>query len=203
MALLDRNEDLEIGAVNCVLPRAGELIGMNTDTGGFDQAWSRGVDTGAPVCIIGAGGAARAAIAALDMLTVFQFNMIVRDLERARPLLDPYAEFGHAFGFDQAEQALAGCVGAINATPLGMDGFAEMPDAVLRGLAGIRRGGFAIDMVYSPLETNFLARARQEGLSVIDGLTVLIGQASCAFYHFYGAEAPRAHDADLRAVLTS
>jgi shikimate dehydrogenase len=201
-ALLDRNEDSSVGAVNCVVPREGRLIGRNTDIAGIDQALTKWVDTRAPVCIIGAGGGARAAISSLDFLAVYRFNLIARDQESARLLLEPYAGTAQVYDFDQAEEALAGCVGVINATPLGMTGFPDMPEAVLGGLAGVRRGSLALDMVYTPLETAFLARARQERLSVIDGLTVLIGQASDAFFHFFRAAAPRQHDFELRAGLT-
>ena len=55
----------------------------------------------------------------------------------------------------------------------------------------------------SPLETELLARARGLGLVAVDGLTMLIGQAGEAFFHLFGADAPREHDAELRARLTA
>jgi len=201
VSMLDKLEDGGIGAVNCIVPSDGRLVGWNTDSGGIDHAWDFAVDTDAPVCVIGAGGAAKAAFASLDMLAVCQFHVIARDPAKARPLLALHEGYARHFGFDQAEQALSGCVGAINATPLGMSGFARMPDSVLRGLAGIRRGGFAVDLVYSPLDTVFLSRAREEGLKAVDGLTVLIGQAHYAFFRFFGASPCREDDVQLRALL--
>jgi shikimate dehydrogenase len=205
--LLDERGDFGIGAVNCVLPRSG-LLGTNTDIAGIGEALSFGVDTSAPVCIIGAGGAAKAAVAELDVAAVFRFNVLVRDRPQGEALVGPDAEYCRVFSFDEAEAALSGCAGVINASPLGMTGFQAMPQAVLRGLGGVCRGGFlhrsgfALDLVYSPLETEFLARARQEKLRVIDGLTVLIGQAAYAFGQFFAAHAPREHDAELRKLLT-
>jgi shikimate dehydrogenase len=206
--LLDERGDFGIGAVNCVLPRNG-LLGTNTDIAGIGEALSFHIDTSLPVCIIGAGGAAKAAVAELDVQAVFQFNVLARDKRQGEALVGPEAEYCRTFSFDEAEAALSGCIGVINATPLGMAGFPEMPESVLRGLGGIRRGGFlrpggfALDLVYSPLETAFLARAQKEKLRVIDGLTVLIGQAASAFEMFFGTPAPRGHDAQLRELLTS
>lgn len=199
---LDQVDDFGVGAVNLVQPTNKGLLGLNTDSGGIDEALRAGVDTGAPVCIIGAGGAARAAIASLDVIALFQFRIIARNGAQAGPLLAPYGEHGHWFDFDHAELALKGCEGAINATPLGMTGFPAMPPSVLAGLAGIRRSGFALDLVYQPLETDFIATARRAGLETSDGLTVLIGQASYAFFHFFGKEPPREHDDELRELLT-
>ena len=205
--LLDQRDDFGIGAVNCVVPRNG-LFGMNTDIAGIGAALPFGVDTSAPVCIIGAGGAAKAVVAELDARAVFQFNLLVRDKQQGLELIGPDAEYCRVFSLEEAKAALSGCVGVINASPLGMTGFPAMPETVLEGLGGVRRGGFirqsgfALDLVYSPLETAFLARARQEKLQVIDGLTVLIGQAASAFEMFYGALAPREHDAQLRELLT-
>ena len=60
-----------------------------------------------------------------------------------------------------------------------------------------------LDMVYAPLRTTVLCRAEVVGLRAVDGLAMLIGQAAHAFRLFFGADAPREHDAELRALLTS
>ncbi len=199
---LDELRDHHIGAVNCVLPKDGRLVGKNSDTEGIGAGLTFPVRTDAPACVIGAGGAARAALATLDILAVYQFHLIARDRAKAQPLLEPHGAYGRIFGFDQAEEALDGCAGAINATPLGMSGFPDMPATVLRGLGGIRRRGFALDLVYSPPETAFLAKAREERLRVIDGLTALIAQAHWAFEAFFGAKPASGDNAELRELLT-
>jgi shikimate dehydrogenase len=59
------------------------------------------------------------------------------------------------------------------------------------------------DMVYDPVETPLLLAARAAGVIAIDGLEMLVGQAATAFEAFFGQPAPRGHDAELRASLTS
>ena len=198
---LDETRLYAVKAVNCVVPEGDRLIGFNTDVDGIGDALTWGVDTGRPVGLIGAGGAAQAAVAALDILAVYQFHCIARDSARAWSVLEPYRSESRVFGFAEAGEALRDCTCAINATPLGMTGFPAMPRTVLDGLAAIRKDGFALDLVYDPLRTAFLTRAEEEGLQVIDGLTVLIGQAASAFSHFFGDPAPRHHDAELRERL--
>ena len=58
------------------------------------------------------------------------------------------------------------------------------------------------DIVTHPLNTPLLVEARERGFSTVDGLAMLIGQAAVAFEKFFGAPAPREHDAQLREILT-
>jgi shikimate dehydrogenase len=83
-----------------------------------------------------------------------------------------------------------------------MSGQPDMPIAVLEALARSQKGAFVLDMVYSPLRTRLLERADAVGARTIDGLHMLIGQAAHAFELFFGAGAPRRHDAELRELLT-
>jgi shikimate dehydrogenase len=78
-----------------------------------------------------------------------------------------------------------------------------MPPALLDRLTLVATDALIFDMVYAPLETELLARARSRGLEAVDGLAMLIGQAAEAFFHFFGVAAPREHDAELRARLTA
>jgi shikimate dehydrogenase len=189
-------------AINCVVPRDGRLVGFNTDMSGIGNAIG-GIDTWAPVCIIGSGGAASATIADMDILAVYQFNLIARNRERALALVAAYGEHGKVFSFEQAAEAMDDCLALINASPLGMQGFEPMPESVLAALGGLRKDeAFVLDMVYAPPRTELLRRAEERGLTTIDGLTMLVGQAREAFALFFGAEAPREHDAALRERLT-
>lgn len=204
---LDRSEDGGIGAVNCILPRDGLLLGSNTDVGGayraLGAAFSAGVDTSRPLCMIGAGGAAKAALRSLDLLAIHQVHLVVRDVGKGRKLLDSSNLGGKVFTFEEAEDAINGCVGLVNASPLGMIGCPPMPDPVLRGINGLAPGGFAFDMVYSPLRTPLLERAEAAGFHIVDGITMLIGQAEQAFFDFFGASAPLDDQFRLRELLTS
>jgi shikimate dehydrogenase len=200
LACVDQIEDGGIGAINCVLPRKGRLIGRNTDMGGLDAALPETLAPGERVVLVGAGGAAAAAIAALKGRGV-GCDLIVRSRDQGRVLLDRLDADGRVFTFAETSDAIAGTCGLINASPLGMNGFPDMPANVLATLDRIRSGGFVLDMVYAPLRTPLLEAAERAGLARIDGLSMLIGQAALAFHFFFGAEAPRDADDALRTML--
>ncbi|HEX8481663.1 MAG TPA: shikimate dehydrogenase [Allosphingosinicella sp.] len=201
LPLLDECRMWEVEAVNCVVPEQGRLIGHNTDMTGVGKAVTEGVDTWAPLCLIGAGGAARAAVAALDISAVYRFNVIARDRRKARALVEPFGEYGRVFGFDSAAEAMSDCLGLINASPLGMKGFDPMPEKILDSLHLLRPDAFVFDMVYAPLETDLLRRSAALGLRTVDGLTMLVGQAEHAFELFFGQPPPAAAEAELRELL--
>ncbi len=202
MPLLDELNVSWAKAVNCVSRQDGRLIGQNTDMTGIGSALPDFIDTADPVCIIGAGGAAHAAVAELNMRAVYQFNVIARNSAKAASLAAPYGEHGRVFGFDAAGEAIAGCAGLINASPLGMIGFDSMPQRVLDSLSELSSGAFVLEMVYSPVRTALLERAESLGLFAGDGLTILEGQAEEAFFLFFGATPPREHRDELRELLT-
>lgn len=199
--LLDECRLWGVKAVNCVIPEGDRLIGYNTDMTGIGKVLTEGPETGVPICLIGAGGAAGAAIAALDILAVYQFNLIARDPVKARSLVEPYKEYGRVFGFDGAPEAIRGCIGLINASPLGMDGFEPMPDLILDSLRSLGTDAFVFDLVYTPLRTELLGRASALDLKTVDGLQMLVGQAEHAFELFFGEPPPAAHKAELRELL--
>jgi shikimate dehydrogenase len=201
-SLLDERRMWGVEAVNCVTPEQGRLIGRNTDVDGVGKALTGGVETWAPTCVIGAGGAARAAIAELDIRAVYRFNLIARDSVKGRRVVERYEDDGRVFGFEAAEEAMRGCVGLINASPLGMDGFEPMPEAILDSLPSLEPRAFVFDMVYAPVETQLLRRAAALGLTPIDGLTMLLGQAEEAFALFFGERPPAGHEPELRELLT-
>lgn len=212
MPLLDRIDPPAdaIGAVNTILP-LGErgLAGTNTDAAGFLEPLKD--DLAAThyfrmARIIGTGGAARAIIAAL---AGHSFTLVVagRDPAKARALLDELAPKGehHAialahfanptdFAFDDREACLDL---VINASSLGMQG---QPPLVF-DWSHAPPGAIAYDIVTAPRDTPLLQTARAAGNRTIDGLSMLIGQAAVAFERFFGAPAPREHDAELRAML--
>ena len=85
MALADRvdGEAKDIGASNCVIPSAEGLCATNTDAKGVLEALDT---TPWPVCVIGNGGAARAALSALDLLAAHNLRLLVRDVSRGRAM---------------------------------------------------------------------------------------------------------------------
>lgn len=195
MACIDRIDPAaaRIGAINTVVPESGGLAGYNTDEPGFLEPLGSRVS--GRVCVIGAGGAARAVLAGLAARGVRHLTLRNRSLDKGQALL---AEFG-LDGEVIAPDASAGPVDLlVNTSSLGMAGFPPMP-SVERDVAP---GGLVYDIVTTPLDTPLLQAARARGLETIDGLAMLIGQAAVAFEKFFGEAAPRGHDAELRGILT-
>ena len=202
LKFVDRRDSFveAVGAANCIVPRDGQLVAFNTDIAGVDSALP-GVHNS--VCLIGAGGAARAAIPSLDVMCALDIRVLARDPAKAAK---SFSDFDHDFrflGFDEAADAMRGADGVINASPLGMVGQPPMPQAVIAALGVTEPDSYVFDMVYAPLETELLKAARALGKDAVDGLTMLIGQAAAAFELFFGQPAPRKYDAELRALLTS
>lgn len=213
MPLLDRIDPLaaRIGAVNTVVCEAGgTLAGFNTDAAGFLEPLAdllAQAHVFRMARIVGAGGAARAIVAALADRG-FTLVLAARDPAKAAALLEELAPSGEHhtpplahfapptnFAFDDREQCLDLIV---NASPLGMTGqppldfdFSHAPP-----------GAVVYDIVTHPLDTPLLAEARRRGFVTIDGLAMLIGQAAAAFEMFFGHPAPRQYDAELRGLLT-
>jgi shikimate dehydrogenase len=200
--LLDRlDPDAEaIGAVNCIVPANGELVGYNTDVDGIAAALGTTQVQGRKAAVIGAGGGARALIAYLAQKAASKIALVVRSPARAealRPLVQ-----GYIVPFDQADVAFDGAVAIINASPLGMAGADPMPQALLQAVSEHAAGATLFDMVTTPTETEFLTVGKGAGAHCIDGLTMLVGQAARAFELFFG-KAPPPPDAQLRDLLTT
>ncbi len=185
-----------IGAANLVT-RAddGTLIAANTDAGGFYLPIAGLELTGAPIVVIGAGGAARAVLYALSRLHVGEVTIINRNGLKAGALLARFGLRGKAVP-QGTKLPMAALV--VNASPLGMAGQA----ALEIDLAPLPDGSIVYDLVYAPVETSLLAAARARGLDTVDGLEMLVGQAAIAFEVLFGMAPPRDGDAALRELLT-
>ena len=192
-----------VGAVNIVYREDGALIGMNSDVAGVQAAIGR-IARGKTVCLIGAGGAARAAIAVLRSQEVTGLRVVARDRAKASELLQDCALPATVHDFDAASAAFEGAALVINASPLGMAGQPAMPQALLHGLEATLPDATVFDMVYDPLDTALLANARRHGRHAVDGLEMLIGQARQGFRQFFGAEPPNDPETNrmLRELLT-
>lgn len=200
---LDRIDPLavRVDAVNTIVREAdGLLAGYNTDVAGV--AGPLGQVAGSldvHVQIIGAGGAARAAAVGAAQAGYREFQFFNRTPAKADGLgrlVDAPSARGLPLDTLGPAAADAGHV-IINASSMGMNGSSPVPI----DLADYGEDTIVFDLVYAPLETPLLAQARARGLRTIDGLDMLIEQAAHAFGHFFGAEAPRQHDAELRRLL--
>jgi shikimate dehydrogenase len=204
MSLVDHLDPLakRIGAVNTLVVRDdGSLEGRNTDAYGFFENLRQGcpawVPSSGPAAVIGAGGAARAVVAALMDAGVPEIRLANRSRERAESLA---ADLGGPITVvDWAErvEALAGCVLLVNTTTLGMTG---QPDLDL-DLAALPTTSVVNDIVYVPLETGLLARAGARGNRTVDGLGMLLHQAVPGFEAWFG-QRPEVTP-DLRAFVLS
>lgn len=158
----------DIGAVNTVVNRGGELHGYNTDITGIAEALAHVRLKGANALLIGAGGAARTVAFHLQRegAKIFCAN---RDREPAEELLHDFSgtfvepsDFGkHSFDL------------VVNATPIGMrpdEGATPYPEEF------IRKGSCVFDLVYSPLTTKLLGSAKRRGARAISGLTMFLEQ---------------------------
>jgi shikimate dehydrogenase len=202
LAVMDLVDDpggvrASIGAMNTVLRQPdGSLIGTNTDAAGFYAPLAETDLEGAPVAVVGTGGAAHAVLFALARASVGPVTIIARDQAKGAALLARFGLKGAARGMDAALPPVRLLV---NASSLGMTGQPPfLPD-----LAPLPDDALVYDLVYAPLETPLFAAAAARGLTPIDGLEMLIGQAAMAFELFFGQPAPREHDAELRTLLTA
>lgn len=186
-----------IGAINTVFRgEDGDWIGTNTDAAGF-HAPIAGLDlTGKAVCVIGAGGAARAILFALSRMGVGRVTILNRNPLKAAALLATFALKGEALPLSAPVPQAALLV---NASTLGMIG---QPPLTI-DLSPLADDAVVYDAVYAPLETPLLAQAHDRGLDTVDGLEMLVGQAAMAFELFFGAPAPRDRDDALRDRLLS
>ena len=168
------------GAVNCVSVDRAVLRGHNTDLAGIAQAFEvAGHDcSGEQVLLLGAGGAARAAVVALHRMDVAGITVAARRLTAAEELIAALPATHHPADFQAIEltphldSRPFGLL--VNATPVG-----QWPrvDEALVGDGQLQREQVVFDMVYNPDNTLLLQRARSVGCKVISGLDMFVGQA--------------------------
>ena len=176
----------------------GRILADNTDGLGLLRAFAVQAprwDAGAgPVAVLGAGGAARGAAAALVMAGAPKVFVVNRTLEKAEAIARALGPKVSPLPLAHAAGALREATAVINATSAGLsdDGVLDVP------LETTRETTVVMDMVYKPLETPFLARARELGRPTVDGLEMLIRQAEPSFDAFFGEYPPA--DVDVRAL---
>ena len=188
------------GAINLVFGFAGRLIGNNTDVAGVSACLPPYPIESA--CVIGAGGAAKAAVATLRRRNVQDIRVLARSVERALLAIEPVQANARYFPFDEAAVAIKSAQVVIQATPLGMRDRPELPAGVMNSLDEAHPHAAVLEMNYLPQETSFLRKARDLGFAWFNGLDMLMAQAEEAFWLFFAARAPREHDAELRELLT-
>jgi shikimate dehydrogenase len=173
------------GAVNTVHVVDGRLIGYNTDGRGLLESLSAeaGFEPGGKrAVILGAGGAAGAALVGLVLGEASGVTIVNRTLDRAQRLVERVAP--RARGTELAAVALDGDAEAavsdadvlINATPVGM----RPEDGSPVPASWLKPGGVVADMLYRPAETELLRLAREVGATPLGGLGMLVAQGAIA-----------------------
>ena len=174
----------KIGACNTVVrAQDGKLYGFNTDTSGVVRPLERRLSTlqGAKILVLGAGGAARAAVFGLAErgAEVFILN---RSIEPAKKL----ARRAHARSLKRSDLKKHVFDVIINATPVGMGNTRETP---LQEKEINAR--YVFDMIYDPFETRLLQLAKQRGAQIIPGIEMFVHQAARQFEIWTGKPAPQ------------
>ncbi len=172
-----------IGAVNTVWKRAGKWRGTNTDSAGVLGPMGKHLRVNrSSVLIVGNGGAARGAACALADAGA-KISVVGRNPDRVRLLARSCG--GEGISKQQAECRHFDAM--VHATPIGM--FPRSEDCFFDGAIP---ADLVFDMVYNPLETQLIQRAREQGKQVIRGLEMFVEQAVRQFEIWTGETAPRA-----------
>ncbi|MBK0326029.1 shikimate dehydrogenase [Rhodobacteraceae bacterium F11138] len=190
-----------IGAANTLIFRHdGTIHADNTDGYGFMENLRGGAPDwqpeDGPAVVLGAGGAARAVIAALSDAGVANIILTNRTRARAERLRDDFGQRVQVVDWVQAGNVLENASLVVNTTSLGMTGQPELRVP----LDGLQAGTVVTDLVYAPLKTRLLCEAEQAGCTVVDGLGMLLHQAVPGFERWFGHR-PTVDDATRAAAL--
>lgn len=197
---------LMIGAVNTVRREGDALIGENTDGNGFLRGLRTDAEvdpSGKRVVILGAGGAARAIATELALARASQITIVNRSSARGLTMTGElqaqvqtevkYVEWRGTYQVPSDIDVL------VNATSIGLfPDVTAMPDVDLSVTRAV-----VCDVVFNPPVTPFLRAARQRGLRILDGLSMLVYQGVTGFELWTGRRAPERvmKDALRRALL--
>jgi shikimate dehydrogenase len=204
-ALADRLDPVAraAGAVNLLVFRDDGMEGFNTDVFGLATSLKETLGDATPegqsALLLGAGGAARAAVLALDSLGASEVRILNRHRGRGEALAAALTPVAKAKLSGASLEDWSRCAGdaslVVNATSAGMNGTSPLD----LDLEALPKGASVCDIVYSPLETDLLKRAKRVGLRTVDGLGMLMHQAVPSFAAFFGVT-PKVTPA-LRAEL--
>lgn len=188
-----------IGAVNTVSYENGKLKGYNTDMDGFlEPIKKRNISIkGTNVLLLGAGGAARAIVAAFAIEKAKKITISNRTLQNANSMV----QFAHKIGID-ANAITIDQVGdtasdydiIVNSTSVGMK-----DEHSLISTKTINEKTVVYDIVSKPINTDLIKQSKKNGATVIYGYEMLLGQAVRAFKIWHGIDAP--YEAMKKSIL--
>jgi shikimate dehydrogenase len=177
-----------VGAVNTVVvQKNGSLLGSNTDGHGFLANLRDFLPTwnarGKRIVILGAGGAAKA-IAWTLYAEGAEIRIVNRTPARADDLVASLGNRARSVAWDSCAAAFEDAAMLVNSTTLGMKGQPRLEV----DLGPLAADAIVVDIVYNPLDTDLLLRARQRGNPTVDGIGMLLHQARAGFTAWFGQE---------------
>lgn len=192
-----------IGAANTLIFRKDGIIHAdNTDGYGFIENLRHGAPEWQPksgaAVVFGAGGAARAVLASLIEVGVPEIRLSNRSRNRADVLQKEFGAKIKVYDWVKAGNMMDGATTVVNTTSLGMVGNPEFRIP----LDDLSPSAVVTDLVYAPLDTPFLIKAREKGCTTVDGLGMLLYQAVPAFERWFGTR-PVVDEALRNAVLSA
>lgn len=181
-----------IGATNTIVNDGGKLTAYNTDGKGFVTGIQKqGVNlSGKRVCMLGAGGAARAIAVECALAGVQEMTLINRDTARGEglcALLNEKTACRATFVQWKSKAHIPACDILINATSIGLFPDPNYPNIVYED---ITPGMIVQDVIPNPADTLFLQKARRQGATALDGLSMLVYQGAIGFKLWTGMDAP-------------
>ncbi|TJY43489.1 shikimate dehydrogenase [Cohnella pontilimi] len=207
MACLDEIDEAarSIGAVNTIVHDNGRLIGRNTDGIGYVRSLKEEAEpdlAGKKIVVLGAGGAARGIVWALNREEPSAIWLANRTWDKAKELAGSFdggpASRVSALPWEQVRDACAEADIVVNTTSVGMS--PHIADTPIDP-SWLKPGAVASDLIYNPLTTAFLRQAQERGCRIHGGLGMFVYQGAYAFEYWTGLPAPVA--AMREEVLTS
>ncbi|MCA9812570.1 MAG: shikimate dehydrogenase [Nitrosarchaeum sp.] len=201
MKFLDKIDETcsVVGAVNTVSNENGVLKGYNTDMDGFlEPLRKRNIPIqGTKILLLGSGGAARGIVAGLAKEKARTITIANRTIDNARKLSEFAQKFGLESNFikiDEVGESANQYNIIVNATSIGLK---NEPSPI--SLNTVNEKTVVYDIVYMPINTDFLKKAKTKNATIIYGYEMLLEQAAKAFEIWHGMKAP--YNAMKRALL--
>ena len=185
------NSAATIGAVNCVVKRAGRLIGENTDGKGFVESLRELVDpAGKALVLFGAGGAARAIAVESALAGARAITIVNRDPARGRELValinDRTPAAADFVAWDRPYRAPESADILVNATSIGL--YPDVEGRLALDMASLRPGMIVADVIPNPPRTLLIRDAEARGCRTLDGLGMLVNQGVISIRHWTGID---------------
>ncbi|KFM99040.1 shikimate dehydrogenase [Bacillus clarus] len=178
----------QIGAVNTVVHRDGKLMGYNTDGIGYVrslQSISKEPLQQKRILLLGAGGASRAIYFSLANVGVKEIDIANRTVEKAEDLIAGCAAKvnSRALSLEQATEEQGNYDVIIHTTTIGMHPHVEHTPLQIRSL---KQGSIVSDIIYNPFETKILQDAKEQGVTIQNGIDMFVYQGALAFEMWTG-----------------